>query len=161
DVARLVFWTPQHGPMEQVDRAADRLLLARGHVKRHDADAVRLAQLAEHAVEVGVLAVQARDDDDARRPGLLELAPDQLRAALADESDVADPVGCDCGHVLSPKALYPPWSRTYYSSDVRSLKVVNDQAPKGRRGYQAGRRFHQDDARDHARGARRWGESRG
>jgi len=51
-------------------------------VQRHHLDAVRLAQLLQHVVEIGILSVEASDHDDPRRLRLLELIPNGLRADL-------------------------------------------------------------------------------
>ena len=84
--------------VQEVDRRGELLVLPDGHVERHDPDAVRLAKLAEDLVEVGVLAVEPADEEDARRPPRLELVPRDLRAHLdprgrVDEHDrgVRDP----------------------------------------------------------------------
>ena len=59
--------------MQEIDRRGEILVRADRDVKGHDADAVGLAQLAKDVVEVRVLAIEATDRNDARRPGLLEI----------------------------------------------------------------------------------------
>ncbi len=68
--------------MQQIDRRREVLVLPDRHMQRHHADAVRLAELAKDLVEVGVLPVETRDDDDPRRVRLFELRPHRLRADL-------------------------------------------------------------------------------
>ena len=84
--------------MEQVDRRRKVLVGAHRHVKRHDGDAIGVAESLQDVVEVGVLAVEPPDDHDPRCLGLLELVPDRLRAHLdaggrvdEDERRVGDP----------------------------------------------------------------------
>ena len=72
----------QHLPVEEIDRRAKALVLSDRHVKRDDADAVSLAQLAQDLFEVGVLAVEPADDHYTRCLVIVELAPDELRADL-------------------------------------------------------------------------------
>jgi len=52
--------------VEEVDRRLSSWCSPTGTCSGTTADAVSLAELAEHAVEVRVLAIQAPDDDDAR-----------------------------------------------------------------------------------------------
>jgi hypothetical protein len=77
-----VFRPAKHLAMQEVDGRLELLVLSDGDVQRDDADPVSLAELLEHPVEVGVLAVQTTRDDDPGSPSFLELRPDRLRADL-------------------------------------------------------------------------------
>lgn len=76
--------------MEKIDRRRDVLVLADGHVQRDDADAVGLAQLLQHLLEIRVLSIKAADDHDPRRLVRVELRPDELRADLDPRRRVDD-----------------------------------------------------------------------
>ena len=95
-----ILGSSQDLPVQQVDGRPEVLVLAQRHVQRHHPDAIGRAQLPEHRVEVGVLAVEAPDDDDPRHPGPLELGPNELRPDLhsgggvhEDERGVRDTQG--------------------------------------------------------------------
>ena len=82
----------EHLAVQKVDGRLQVLVLADWHVQRHHAVAVRLAELLQYSIEVGVLAVEPADDDDARRFGRLKLRPHRLGADLdarggVDEDD--------------------------------------------------------------------------
>jgi len=97
EVGDRVFGTLQHLAVEEIDGRLQILVLADGHVERHDADPVGLAQLLQHPVEIGVLAVEPADDHDARRFGFFELRPHRLRADL-DPSGGVDEDDRGVGH---------------------------------------------------------------